>query len=354
MGAEVRLSPSCLLIIGLLAVAIAPRAEAVAPGSGGAAYALGALVGVAVYVAVLLHEAAHLVVARRYGQRVISITLGALGGRTAIKGEAHTPREEALTAAAGPAVSLLLGLVFLGLHATVDDGGSIALAFETLVLVNLVVGLVDLVPAPPLDGGRVVRAIAWALLDSRRRGAIAAAWVGRGLAVLVLLAPLVREPVLGTRPGTVDFVVCAAVAALVWLASSAQLGTARMLLEMGEVALSDFLRPLLTVDPDVPLAEALRRQGADGAGGVATLGSDGTLRLVDEAAVEQVPTDRRPWVPTSSVATGTENLVLPLAATGDDLMTAIFMRPAASYLLARPDGVVAGVVRIDDIDPPEA
>jgi hypothetical protein len=221
------------------------------------------------------------------------------------------------------------------------------------VLVNLVVGLVDLVPAPPLDGGRVVRAIAWALLGNRRRGAVAAAWVGRGLAVLVLLAPLAREPVLGARPGTVDFVVCAAVAALIWLASSAQLSTARMRLEMGELALSDFLRPLLTVDPDLPLAEALRRQGVDGAGGVATLGSDGTLRLVDEAAVERVPTDRRPWVPTSSVATGTEHLVLPLAATGDDLFAAIYLRPAASYLLARPDGVVAGVVRIDEIDRPD-
>lgn len=193
---DLAVAPSSAVVIALLAVGFAPRAEAARPGLGNWAYLAGVGVGVLVYLAALVHELAHAAVARRYGHRVPSITLSLLGGRTLVAGEAATPREEFLTAAVGPLASVVVGSVALAVHAVADDG-LLGVALEALVLANVVLGLLDLVPAPPLDGGRVVRAIAWSLTGSRRAGGVTAVWCGRLVAVaLVAVAVALRaEPV---------------------------------------------------------------------------------------------------------------------------------------------------------------
>ena len=84
-GVPVRVSPTAVLLLALLAFALAPGALEARPGLGPAAYLVGAAVGVLVYVAVLLHEGAHALVGRRLGLGVESVTLGLAGGRTAMR-----------------------------------------------------------------------------------------------------------------------------------------------------------------------------------------------------------------------------------------------------------------------------
>ena len=226
-GTTVHLSLTCLVVVALLAVGFAPRAEAASPGMGASAFVLGAGVGVLIYLAALLHEAGHALVARRHGHAVPSITLSAAGGRTAVAGAARTPAEELLTAGVGPAVSIALGLIALGARAVVDDG-LLAAVLEVLVLANLVLGLLDLLPAPPLDGGRVVRALGWWVGGSPAAGAATAVWCGRLVAVLVLALPLVLAVTGSPLPWPALLLVCSGLAVLLWLSAGAErVGTVR-------------------------------------------------------------------------------------------------------------------------------
>jgi Zn-dependent protease len=256
---DVLVSASCLVVVALIAVAFAPRADALVPGIGPLALAAGAAVGVLVYAAALVHEAAHAAVARRHGHDVPTIVLAAAGGRTRVTGESAGPREEAATAFAGPVVSLAIGALALGARLLVDDG-VLALVLEAVVLANLLIGLLDLVPTPPLDGGRLVRALAWHLTGSRARGSLAAAWTGRATAVVLVVVPVLIAAVSGSPAGLSGWAVCLGLGALAWLASSAELDFDRLRVRVEGLPVAGLARPvpvgaevlLLTSLPSLP------------------------------------------------------------------------------------------------------
>lgn len=351
-GVPVVVSASCLLVIGVLAVVLAPRAADVVPGLGTPwVYVAGALVGVLVYAAALVHEGAHALAAKRHGRRVDSVSLSATGGRTALEGEAGSPGEEFTIAVVGPMVSLLLGAAALGGRLLVEDG-ILALLLEALVLANLVLGLLDLVPAPPLDGGRMVKALAWRLAGSPRRGAIAAAWCGRAVAVAVFVLPVVSQLVTGDPPRLAVVVVCAALALLLWTAAGSELAINRLRLKVGALVPADLARAVLQVAPDLPLAEALRRAAESDAGGIVTVDPTGRpLGLVVETRLDATPDERRPWVATSTAADPLDDgLCLPADVTGDGLLAAVQRRPASAYLLIDAAGGLRGVVSMHDLD----
>ena len=296
-GTDIQVSASCLLVVALIAVAFAPRVDALVPGLVARAWVVGVGVGVLVYLAALVHESAHALVARRHGRLVPSIRLTAAGGRTHVVGEAEGPREEGFTALAGPAVSVVLGLSALAARLVVTEGVP-ALVLEALVVANLLIGLLDLLPAPPLDGGRMVRALAWAVVGSRARGSIVAAWTGRGVAAVLLVVPVVVTALTGEAAGLSLWVGCVGVAALVWAASTAELGFNRLRLRFEGVALGTLARPVVPGDglaPTTPrlaadatvdevLVRLLRRPGDDHL----LVDDDGTPRgLVSSADVDR-------------------------------------------------------------------
>lgn len=350
-GVAVRVSVTTLLLVVVLAVALVPQIDRVRPGLGATAYLIGALVGVTVYLAVLVHEGAHAVAARRYGHRVESITLSIVGGRTVVHGEAATPREEFVTAVVGPVASLVVGVVALGLRAPLGAGLP-ALVLEVVVLANLVLGLLDLVPAPPMDGGRLVKAAGWRVTGSARQGSVVAAHSGRVAAVVVLAVTLLVLPVTQGRTNVSDTVIGVAIALLLWTMASNELSIARLRLQVGEVVVRDLVRRTLAVPPDLPLAEAVRRaREADAPGLVTTDAGGRVLGVVSDSALAEVPDDRRPWVPTSHVTRPVaDGHRLPADITGDELLSAINRAPVAEYLLVDPAGALVGVLSLSDLD----
>ena len=146
------------LLTELLAASVLPDA---APHHSRAAYIGIAAAGAVVFLAGLLaHELAHALVARHYGMPVQRITLWMLGGMTELGGEPPSPRADALVAAAGPATSLVLGGGFAGL-AWLAGGGLLGSALAWLAVVNVFLGVFNLLPGAPLDGGRLLRALLW-------------------------------------------------------------------------------------------------------------------------------------------------------------------------------------------------
>ncbi|MDB4962857.1 MAG: protease/CBS domain protein [Myxococcales bacterium] len=144
----------------------------------------GAILAVGLLASVTLHELAHVAVAKRFGGRVRGITLMLLGGVSQISKIPRRPRYEGLMALAGPAVSLLLGVLCVGLEHIVSGPADLKMGLFYLGYLNITLGVFNLIPAFPMDGGRILRALLAARMGSLRATQVAAR-VGRAAAILM-------------------------------------------------------------------------------------------------------------------------------------------------------------------------
>jgi Zn-dependent protease/predicted transcriptional regulator len=153
----------------------------------GTAYLIGALSTILLFVTVLLHELGHSFTARALGLPVNSITLFIFGGVSNLTTEPQTPRVEFLVTIAGPLVSLALAGVFYLLHAAAGGGSSeVSAVLGYLASVNLILAIFNLIPAFPLDGGRVFRSIVWGITGSMTRATRLATTVSKLIAYLFI------------------------------------------------------------------------------------------------------------------------------------------------------------------------
>jgi len=127
-------------------------------------WAMGAAATIGLMASIVLHETAHALVARRYGLAIRRITLFIFGGVAEMQGEPDRPRTEFLMAAAGPVASAALALVFTGgfrALAGADGAAPVVTVLRYLGMINFMLAGFNLVPAFPLDGGRMLRAALW-------------------------------------------------------------------------------------------------------------------------------------------------------------------------------------------------
>ena len=186
-GIPVHVSPYWFIIAGVFIVIYANELSGSLQGAT-TRYLVAAAFVVLLYVSVLIHELSHSVVARGYGLPVRRIVLWPLGGVSEIDREAPTPGREFAIAAAGPALSLVLGGIGWGLYQVVNAGVA-GVLIRQLVFANVIVGLFNLLPGLPLDGGRMLRAVIWLVTKKPNTATIAAAWTGRALALGLLAVP---------------------------------------------------------------------------------------------------------------------------------------------------------------------
>jgi Zn-dependent protease/CBS domain-containing protein len=192
-GVEVGVNWSVLVIFGLIAWTLSTgRLPATYPGNPQWAYALaGASAGVVFFLGLLAHELSHAVLAIRNGLSVDGITLWMFGGVARLQGQARTPGAELRIAGVGPLVSLLLSLAFGAVAVTLAVTGQTGLvfgAFSWLAGINMVLAVFNMLPAAPLDGGRILRAALWKWRGDRAWASLQAARAGRflGLALIAL------------------------------------------------------------------------------------------------------------------------------------------------------------------------
>jgi Zn-dependent protease len=182
------------LFTWLLADSILPSAV---PGYARLAYwTVGAVTAVVFLATLLAHEFAHAATSRHYGMKIKRITLWMLGGLTELDGDPPSPRADAWIAAAGPLVSIGIGLVGGALAWAAGFEGLVGAALVWLAQVSVVIGLFNLLPGAPLDGGRLLRAILWRHHRDRARASAGAARAGRVLGTALVALGLV-EVVLG-------------------------------------------------------------------------------------------------------------------------------------------------------------
>jgi Zn-dependent protease/CBS domain-containing protein len=191
-GIHVGLNWSLLVIAALiawsLAVGLLPSA---APGHTSGAYWIAGIVSAFVYLAGLLaHELAHSIVAARRGVRVEGITLWLFGGVSRFNSESASPGAQAWITFVGPLTSLLLGVVFFLASVAIGGGannpGLLAVTLTWLGYINILLGVFNLLPAFPLDGGRLLQSLIWARTHDRLRATRIAARIGRAFAFLLI------------------------------------------------------------------------------------------------------------------------------------------------------------------------
>lgn len=152
--------------------------------------AAGLLTAVLFMCSLFVHEVAHAVVAKHQGLEVEGITLWLLGGVSVIRGEASRPRADFAIAVVGPAASLASAVVFAVLAwglAFIGTGQLWVAVPSYLALINVILAVFNLIPAAPLDGGRILRAVLWAMRGDRVSAAVWAARTGRGFGMVLLL-----------------------------------------------------------------------------------------------------------------------------------------------------------------------
>jgi Zn-dependent protease len=171
-----------MLVLGALATwSLATSFEVVQPGYPSGTYWTTAALVVALFAAsIVAHELAHAVVARRNGLRVERITLWVLGGVAELDQQPATPGAEVRIAAAGPAASLVVAVVSAGLALVTDvstDAGVLVTGLSWLAAVNAILAVFNLLPARPMDGGRILTGVLWWRRGDRAGAAAAAARV---------------------------------------------------------------------------------------------------------------------------------------------------------------------------------
>jgi Zn-dependent protease len=360
-GVPVYVAPSWFLVAALITWVFGGQLERVLPELGAARYLVSLFFAVAFYASVLVHELAHTVAALRFKLPVRRIQLQFFGGVSEIEKEAETPGREFVLAFVGPLLSLVLAGVFYAAVQTVEPGTVPGVLLAGLMISNLIVAAFNLLPGLPLDGGRMLRAVIWKITGRPMTGTVAAAWVGRALAVSVLIGlPLLTQSgALGTEATdnvgmdtVLDALLAAILAAIIWTGAGNSLRMARLREHLPELRARALTRRAVPVETDTPLSEALRRANAAGARALVVVDAHGTpVSLVREAAIVGVPEHRRPWVAVSGLAQDlTDGMRVSAELSGEELLDALRATPATEYLVVEETGEIYGVLSAADVE----
>jgi len=346
----VHISPYWFLIAGFIVLRYGQDLASTLHGS--TRFVVAAAFVVLLYASVLIHELSHSLVARAYGLPVRRILLYPLGGVSELQQEPPTPGRAFAVSAAGPATSLALAAAGYGLTRAVPahDVIGYTLVFQ-LMWANLVIGIFNLLPGLPLDGGMMLRAAIWKVTRRPAAATIAAAWTGRVLALSLVV--LVLDPAVETRIGGFTAVLwLALIAAFMWTGAGQAIKATRFRERLPALQARRLARKAISVTANTPLAEAIRRAGESQARAVVVVDhEDKPIAILNETAVMATPDQRRPWIEAGSLARTLEpNLVLPADLSGMALLDALRRTPASEYLLVEPSGQVFGVLAARDVD----
>jgi Zn-dependent protease len=304
-GAPVLVTPSWFLAAVVLTVLFMPTIRALVPGTD----TTGVLVVSFAFVLLLFgsvfcHEVAHALVARSRGHRVDELALTLWGGHTAYSGGSARPLDSALVAVVGPLTNLALAALFwIAFQAQpaspVATGLLLAGAFS-----NAFVGLFNLLPGLPLDGGQVLESAVWAATGSRTRGTLAAGWAGRVVGVGVVAVALLWPLTSGTRPDWVVVMWAALIGAFLWSGATEAMRTGRRRERLGAVTVRSLAMPALAVGQGSTVADVVHAAGGSTAGDLVVVVTDATgapVGWVDPGAVTAIPAARATSTPVDAV-----------------------------------------------------
>ena len=350
-GIPIGVQPLWLVIVGLItwslgAVYYPNQVDGIAPGL---AYGLGLLSALLLFASILLHELGHAVVARRHGVEIEEIDLWLLGGVARMKGYPKTAGDELRFALAGPAVTLAIaatfGIVALALPSSAPAG--LRAVVEYQLFVNAAILVFNLLPAFPLDGGRVARAVLWARSGDLSRATATAARIGRGFGYAMIGFGL-----LATVGGGIGGIWFALIGFFVVIAAKAEEGGLRIRTAFAGREAGRFMSfPAVGVPAGISVAEAVddyfvrHRYTA-----FPVLDGGRPVGLIDLMTVEHVPAARRTTTTVGDVAIGDRDLIVDEHQDVAELLERpAFQRVGRAIVLTR-DHAQVGIISITEVN----
>jgi Zn-dependent protease/CBS domain-containing protein len=346
-GIELRLHFTFLLVLPIIAISFARvfegfRASATMTGVApelirGSPFLWGTMVALALFASVLLHELAHALFALRKGAKVRDITLLMIGGVASISEPLRDPKQEAVMALVGPLTSFALAVVFFLGHLLLGPTELYSLRFALFYLaaLNLTLGLFNLLPAFPMDGGRILRGVLATRMGMVHATQVAAT-LGKVFAFVFVLASFL----------TLNFFLMM-IAFFVYIGAEAEAGQVLAQSVLGEVRVTDLLQPApAPMDASATVEDAAARMLRDRQLALLVRRGDEIVGVVTLDDVEKVPPDQRRNILVSGV-TRPAPPIPPTANVWDALR---LMSEQRLPLVPVLDGLqLVGVLSYDDV-----
>lgn len=348
-GAAILIEPSTLIMILILAVIYSGSSAGQASSN---AFAMGVLMAILLFVSVFLHELAHAIAAWSFGRKVSTIVLTLWGGHTTFDARNLTPKVVSVTAVAGPVAN---GVLAIGAYVAAASGG---FSGTTLGLVqwfgwaNLLLALFNVLPGIPLDGGKVLAGIVWAVSGQRDRGTLIAAWVGRGVAIAAAVFAIGWPLLNGRRPGLIDVAIGILLFSVIWPAASSAIRLLNAQERREQANVAALMQPAVGIPYTATVQAARDAALAAGALSVVVLAADGAPAGVSTLPViDRVPADRREAESLQSVTTPIpRGAVVAHELQGEELVAALREWYGRTDSWAVVDGEqVVGAVRLETV-----
>ncbi len=352
LGVPIGIHPLWLVIVGLITWTLGssyfPDADPAL--SETAAYALGLLGALGLFAGILLHELAHAVVARRHGIKVEEIDLWLLGGVARLEGEAKEPGDELRFAAAGPAVTAviagLLGIVRWAVGGRLSAWGLALLDYE--LYINVVILGFNLLPAFPLDGGRIARSLMWRHHGDRDRATATAAAIGRAFGW-----GLIGLGVLAFVSGVVGGLWFALIGWFLIVAGAAEAQASRMAHALGALTAADLMSaPAISLPATLTVDEAISAGFARHLFGAfpVTDAEGRAIGIVTQRDVRALPAPQRAATELGALAHRDQELLIEPSRGASALVADAAFRRLGRAVVVDATGRPAGVISVTDID----
>ncbi|WNB86846.1 site-2 protease family protein [Cellulomonas sp. ATA003] len=352
-GAPIILARSWIVAAVVLTVIFAPTVRGFGFGlSEAATYAVSLTFVVLLFASVFLHELAHGFVARANGLRVHEFAITLWGGHTSFAGGGATARVSALIAVVGPLTNIALAVLAWAAVQAVGSTGLLVALLYSAAFANAFVGVFNLVPGLPLDGGRVLEALVWGVTGNRYRGTVVAGWAGRVVAIGLVLWTIALPLARGGQPSLFTVLWAVLIAGFLWTGATAALTGAAAQRSVEGLSAARLGRPAVVVPLGSTLADAQRAALAAGVVHVVVLARDGRpAAYVDPGAAATVPVEAYSTTDVLSVAVPIPvGAVVDAGTTGEDLAHEVNRVAPMSPVMALVDaGRVTALLFTSDV-----
>ncbi|CAI3798083.1 site-2 protease family protein [Pseudarthrobacter sp. MM222] len=348
-GIPVVLAYSWFIIAAFTVIVYGPVLLRNNPALGLGAYVVAFAYAVLLLISVLVHELAHALTAKVYHWPTEKIVLNLWGGHTQFESFTASPGRSVLVALAGPAANFVLAGAGWVLLTAGNLSGVADILANIFVWANLLIGIFNVLPGLPLDGGRLVESAVWKVTGSQEKGTVAAGWGGR-IIVITLVVWFVALPLLsGERPDVSLMLITVLVGSFLWMGATASIQQARLRGRLHLVHAGSLAEPAVGLPETATVAELERLlRSADGSPPAVVLyGPDGRpVAVVDAGVAATVPPDAVASTPLTAVSYALgDGAYVPESSQGQELLQYLAQLDGQAYAVVSRDGTVTGLLR---------
>jgi Zn-dependent protease len=351
-GTPIILANSWFLIAAITVVIFGPQLQSLFPSLGWRAYLVAFAYALLLLFSVLIHELAHAVAAKMYGWPTHKIVLNLWGGHTEFDFSKATPGRALVVAYAGPLANFVLAgpgyllLLSLPVNPATVTMEIVVLLTKIFIGANLLIGVFNVLPGSPLDGGRLVESIVWKATGSQEKGTVAAGWAGRVIVVLIVVGALALPYLQNTQPSLSTTFIVILLAGFLWMGASASIKGANIRLRLPAITAAALAAPAVSASIDSSVAQLWSVRAQHPSEPIVLCSQDGRpAALVDEYALANVPPNVAGHTLASAVARPlSAGAYVPDTASGADLVQYLSQLPDTEYAVIDEHGRVTGLL----------